>query len=264
VPWDIYQNLNALYKIMLGHDTFIIENSGDWLEAVVGLTIWGLYGSDTKRHKASRREQLAKLADSFRLATNSVEELRVQTFDPVEVGLASILEGDVESAITVITLYSLTVSAAAAEVASSGGWLPKREESQQFLTMGESLDENDMEVLGLNQGQQSKSNDIMEDILINYARGLVRKPFQNNARGEAVDGWEYAIHILARLDSEEHAKQEVADVVDQIELENDKIVNKLWGRLCNARMGDEARRIVAVCLISLSYGNLLTIAEICG
>jgi hypothetical protein len=228
------------------------------------LTIWGLYGSDTKRHKASRREQLAKLADSFRLATNSVEELRVQTFDPVEVGLASILEGDVESAITIITLYSLTVSAAVAEVASSGRWLPKREDSQQFLTMGESLDENDMEVLGLNQGQQSTSNDIMEDILINYARGLVRKPFQNNARGEAVDGWEYAIHILARLDSEEHAKQEVADVVDQIELENDKIVNKLWSRLCNARMGDEARRIVAVCLVYLSYGNMLTIAEICG
>lgn len=40
VPWTIYQNLRAMYGVLLGGTAEIIASAQDWVEATIGLTAW--------------------------------------------------------------------------------------------------------------------------------------------------------------------------------------------------------------------------------
>jgi hypothetical protein len=105
VPWDIYQNLVILYSLVMGDSNAIIENAQDWCEATVGLLVWWDEGKEDRRlalgrSQASRRSitkdshdqiYLRKLERAFESATAESTDFQVNTLDPIEVGLASLL-----------------------------------------------------------------------------------------------------------------------------------------------------------------------------
>ena len=108
VPWDVYQNLLAMYNLMLGDETSIIANSQDWVEATIGLAVWWNHGKqDTGQRQVSgmtlllnqprkRVDQLELLADIFHRVIDSKDFNNVSTINPSEVGVASIFEGDIK------------------------------------------------------------------------------------------------------------------------------------------------------------------------
>lgn len=261
VPWDVYQNLLAMYNLMLGDTTSIIANSQDWCEATIGLTVWWNHGKQDRRHvpsmalmhKQPRKftDDLKLLAEAFHLVIDSKYFNNVSTINPSEVGVASIFEGDVESAIRIIGSYSAPVSTAVVELASIAGWLPQAEVPQ--FDMGASLDQDDLNLLGLNgPGQSQRQPETTKDAtLITYADALAEKRTLQLATGDGHhpivhEGWQVAMEVLARLDSIERSEKEVGRLISDLNLEDGKTVEKIWRQLNELAMGSHAEGVAEV------------------
>ena len=258
VPWHIYQNLVTMYNLILGDANAIVENSQDWCEATIGLIVWWNPGRDDRRMTISRSQvfeeetdsetYLQKLADSFYRATAESTEFQVNTLNPIEVGLASSFEGDVEAVIGFLRAWSGPVSSAVAEVAALGGWLP-RVESQALISM-DNLDQDDMDLLGLNS-QSSQVDDIKDSTLIVYASALGErdKIESTPSLGHPKivrEGWEMAIEVLGRLDSVARSEQEVGHLLGDLALDSDARVNKILRLLKDLSMAGLAGNIAEV------------------
>jgi hypothetical protein len=256
VPWDVYQNLLTLYNLVMGDSSAIIENAQDWCEATVGLLVWWDEGKEDRRlafgrSGASRRSvakdsddeiYLRKLERAFESATAESTELQVNTLDPIEVGLASLLEGDSEAVIGFLRAWSGPVSSAVAEVASLGGWLPQA--SPQNLINMEGLDQEDMDLLGINPTSESTSG-IKDQTLITYAKSLAQRG-RLRAGGVSSEGWELSIAVLGRLDSATRSEEIVGDFLKGLELDSSTTVNKLWRLLNEIGMASHAENIAEV------------------
>ncbi|KFY11186.1 hypothetical protein V492_04608 [Pseudogymnoascus sp. VKM F-4246] len=244
VPWEVYQNLTSMYNLMLGDVTSIVENSQDWCEATVGLMIWWSQPHYDRRVALGRSHRKAtkpptpfgQLTEAFHLATSDSTDFHVNTADMIEVGLAAIFEFDVESAFGILGSLSSPVSSAVIEVASVAGWLPPTA-AQNRAGMSDSLDQDDMDVLGLNQLPSQQSEDTKTKILVAYAEALYdqRRTLEYTDKKKprvARESWEVAIEILARLDSAERSEKEVGRLIGDLPLEDGPTVDKLW-RLLN-------------------------------
>lgn len=274
VPWDLYQNLLALYGIIIGESSAIINNSTDWCEATIGLVVWWDEGKEDRRIALGRSRgqlrhtskdsdaevYLRKLRRSFEAATAEGSDFQVNTMDPVEVSLAALLESDNESVISILRGWSGPVSSAVAEIASLAGWLPPAE-PQSLINM--SLDQDDMDLLGLNSSP-SKADSTKDQTLITYASSLVhRDPLQ--AEGlPSRDGWEMAIAILGRLDSVERTEEMIGGFLHSFPLNSSATVDKLWRLLNSIGMTGHAERTAEVrypsCL-SLGDANKLDLCQ---
>ena len=258
VPWHIYQNLVTMYNLILGDANAIVENSQDWCEATIGLVVWWNPGRDDQRMTLSRSQMfeeetdsqtyLQKLADSFYRATAESTEFQVNTLDPIEVGLASSFEGDIEAVIGFLRAWSGPVSSAVAEVAALGGWLP-RIESQVLVSM-DNLDQDDMDLLGLGSSS-NQVDDIKDHTLIIYASALAERGKMESTpsfgRPKTVrEGWEMSIEVLGRLDSVSRSEQEVGHLLGDFPLDSGATVNKLLRLLNDLGMTDLARSIAEV------------------
>lgn len=258
VPWHIYQNLVTLYNLILGDANAIIDNSEDWCEATIALVVWWNPGRDDDRMKLSRSQgigdessseiYLKKLADSFYCATSESTEFQVNTLDPIEVGLASCFEGDVEAVIGFLRSWSGPVSSAVAEVAGLGGWLP-RVESQALVSI-DNLDRDDMDVLGLSPPAGQIDN-IKDHAMIIYASALAeRDKFETTPSFSGPkmvrEGWEMAIEVLGRLDSSSRSEQEVGNLLSDFPFDSGATVNKLWRLLLGLGMTSHAENIAEV------------------
>ncbi len=258
VPWHIYQNLVTMYNLILGDANAIVENSQDWCEATIGLVVWWNPGRDDQRMTVSRAQvfdeetdsetYLQKLADSFYRATAESTEFQVNTLDPVEVGLASSFEGDVEAVVGFLRAWSGPISSAVAEVAALGGWLP-RIESQALISM-DNLDQDDMDLLGL-ASQSNQLEDIKDHTLIVYAsalaeRGKIESTPSFGHPKIVREGWEMAIEVLGRLDSVSRSEQEVGHLLGDFPLDSGATVNKLLRLLNDLGMTDLAGNIAEV------------------
>ncbi|TAQ90067.1 hypothetical protein B7494_g1614 [Chlorociboria aeruginascens] len=277
VPWHIYQNLLTLYSLVLGESNAIIENAQDWCEATVGLLVWWDDGKDDRR-LAVRRSQSTrfssrttdseayqrKLRRSFELATTQSTDFQVNTNDPVEVGLASLLEEDNEGVVWFLRAWSGPVSSAVAEVASLGGWLPHAE-PQSLINMG-SLDQEDLDLLGMSSSP-AKIDSIKDQTLIRYARSLLERrqlrALLGTGRQEITrEGWELSIAVLGRLDSAQRSEEMIKTFLDDFVLDSSATVDKLWrllGDLSMPRLAEDTANSYAEILAedSHKYGEAL-------
>jgi hypothetical protein len=256
VPWHIYQNLLTLYSLVMGDSNAIVENAQDWCEATVGLLVWWDEGKEDRRlalgrsqtnHRSASKDSdaeiyLRKLRRSFELATAESTDFQVNTLNPIELGLASLLEGDGEAVVGFLRAWSGPVSSAVAEVASLAGWLPPAD-PQSLISM-ESLDQDDMDLLGI-QPPPGSAGGIKDQTLITYARSLAQR---GQLKGAAVtrEGWELSIAVLGRLDSAARSEEMIGDFLKDLPLDSTPTVDKLWRLLNDIGMTGHAENIAEV------------------
>ncbi|KAI1764119.1 hypothetical protein GGR53DRAFT_333300 [Hypoxylon sp. FL1150] len=245
IPWDVYENLQSLYAILIGEPDAILAAAQDWCEATIGLFGWW-DDSHNKRNlglslsrslppagqPADDGDFFDRLALSLQTATEA--DFHFNAADSVEVGVASAFEGNIEGVIGLLRTWSLPIASTVAEIASLGRWLPPQE-PQNLINMND-FDMDELEVLGMNQSTQTDEKDGIKDTtLIHYARGLKdRKQISGmGLYGKTTrDGWEMAVLAVGRMDSPERSEQMVQDllqsVLSTIDEDARATIDKIW------------------------------------
>ncbi|KAJ5807582.1 hypothetical protein N7447_011038 [Penicillium robsamsonii] len=280
VPWSIYQSLRSIYRILLGDPSAIKDKSQDWVEATIALTAWWDGEDDTgstmdfgatsssdnfqdflrsrgpKNHvRAVDRNMRGAYLDRLELALSHTTsdgsdnaDFRPNTLSSMEVGLASVFEGNVQGVLELVQSWSLCVAAAVAEVASLGGWFESGS-SQKTLP---GLSENDLMVLSYGQDNKSPARHLhKDDVLQNYALGLYDRPVIENEHSSR-EGWELAIEVLSRFDDASKMKKAVTEIVDKLPLESPDQLDKLVVLCSELELEDQGRRV------SERFGDMLT------
>ncbi|KAL6907010.1 aconitate hydratase [Trichoderma evansii] len=244
IPWDIYENLQTVYDIVLGQTEAILETAQDWCEATVALFGW--WDEGIQRPKSLVQSQFGVSPGSFtdsedyfdRLVTvfNVVIQsgLTPNTMNPVEVALASAFEGNVHAVIGCLRTWSLPVACSVAEIASLGKWLPLQESAKPLPA--DSLDIDDLMLLGVGQPSTDDIEGIKDTTLVIYARELAGIEHLSPQR----DGWEMAIQVLGRMDVPEKSEETVGELLRDLLAtldENSSItVDKMWRLLSDLGM----------------------------
>lgn len=238
IPWDVYENLQTIYGIILGNHEAIMEVAQDWCEATVGLFGW--WDDGNQRHKMLRLTQSQNFRSSARnVSTEDYFERLVTAFhmviesdlnpnamNPVEIAIASAFEGNVNAVLGFLRIWSLPLACTVAEVASLGGWLPTPEVTTPFPM--DSLDMEDLALLGVSQPGPDEMQGIKDASLVLYARELAGIENLSPTR----DGWEMAIQVLGRMDSPETSEETVGellkDLLNTLDENSSQTVDKIW------------------------------------
>lgn len=264
IPWDIYENLQSLYAILIGEPDAILAAAEDWCEATIGLFGWW-DNSHNKRNLGlshSRSLQLpsqSEAGDDFldRLAlslqTATEADFHFNSADPVEVAVASAFESNVEGVIGFLRLWSLPIASTVAEIASLGRWLPPQE-PQNLINM-QDFDMEELEVLGMNQSTGPDEKDGIKDTtLVHYARSLKDRKYiaGTGLHGKASrDGWEMGVQVVGRMDSPERSEQLVQELLQSVLSTIDEFsretVDKIWRLLNELGMINFAEDTAEVC-----------------
>ncbi|PYH42220.1 putative nuclear pore complex subunit Nup85 [Aspergillus saccharolyticus JOP 1030-1] len=265
VPWAIYQNLRSMYRILLGDEDAIMDNAQDWLEATICLTVWWggdddehpselpptslnpLFSRPTRNTPPSSRDDayLRRLDLAFGQATSADADdasFRVNSLSSLEVGLASVFEGNVEGVIELLQTWSLCVSCAVVEVASIGGWLDSGATEKRTMP---GLSEDDLMVLSYGQGQDSKvasSRVNKNDVISTYASGLFERQSIECQDGTR-NGWEVALEVLSRLDDREKLQKSVSELLDKLPLNTAEEVDKVVLLCSELDLDNEGRKV---------------------
>ena len=267
VPWTVYQKLKVMYGILLGEPTEILSSAQDWVEATIGLTVWWNGDDDddiavnslaqtrrSLRPSQSRGPRLVdvnaipaylqRLAYAFAWSTDDTDDdlFQINSMNPVEIGLASLFEGNVAGVIGLLRGWSLPVVSAVVEIASAGGWF---EASAGNNLMDLDLDENDRSVLN---GHSTQGPPMTRDtILMEYASALSKKAVIQRSDGKvAYEGWELSITILSRLDDDSVAQKRVGELLNRLDLNSDSRMNKILEVCQDFNLIKEARSITEV------------------
>ncbi|ROV89855.1 hypothetical protein VMCG_09508 [Cytospora schulzeri] len=259
VPWEIYENLNVIFEIVLGSPEVILDTAQDWCEATIGLFGWwdeSEGSKDFQRH-ASRSLGLAsqnigaegymeRLSHVFHTAVAS--EFHFNALNPVEVGMACVFEDNAKAIVAILRTWSLPVAAAVAEIASLGRWLPQHQPSALYAF--DDLDMEDMEVLGINPTDPDETDGTKDNTLMQYAQELANyKEISSVTDNDGIsrDGWEVAIHVLGRMDSPQRAEETVGELVenilDEINVDSSDMVDKVWRLLSDLGMAQFAEQV---------------------
>ncbi|KAI9759477.1 MAG: hypothetical protein M4579_002317 [Chaenotheca gracillima] len=277
VPWAIYQNLKAIYDMLLGGSTEIISFSQDWAEAAIALTVWWDGEEASTRTGFDRSLTLGKsvgesvyprrLAWALDRATADLNEdgFQINTMNPVEVGLASVMAGDVNGVIGLLRSWSLPLASAVVEIASWGGWYGNNHATS---TMN-GFDRSDLMVLSY--GQPKKETD-RDSVLIEYAEELFHRrriDAGEDAHGLNIrlkrtraEGWELGIQVLGRVDDTKLARTKVSELLDQLNVDSAEGVDKVLALCGDIGLADEARTIAeryadSIAESSYRYGEAL-------
>ncbi|KID76414.1 Nucleoporin NUP85 [Metarhizium brunneum] len=240
IPWDVYENLQIVYGIVLGNHESILETAQDWCEATIGLFGWWDDGS--QRHKnlrlshargfrASSGSQLGassdyfeRLGSAFRLVLQS--DMSPNPVNAVEVAIASCFEGNVNGVIGLLRIWSLPVASSVAEIASLGEWLPPTETAKPLPI--DTLDMDDLALLGLVPPSTDELEGIKDTTLVLYARELAGIERLSAHK----DGWEMAIQVLGRMDqpqkSEETVGELLRDLLATLDENSSRTVDRMW------------------------------------
>ncbi|XPT02932.1 hypothetical protein M3J09_012036 [Ascochyta lentis] len=246
VPWSVYEELRRLYQLLLGNEEEILAISADWIEAVLGLTIWWngeeddlAQGSLAARRRSLMRSQRVRPVDvtpvtaycqrlSSSLAAvvqNSDEEFSVNVTDRFEVGLACVLDDNIEGVLHILRAWSLTAASAIAEVASTGGWY----KPAGGLLGG--FDQSDLMVLSYNE--HARTGATKDDLQIAYADVLSTKGTLTSQDGRtSKEGWELAVQVLSRLDDSITASQRIENIINDLPLDSADQVDRIT-QLCH-------------------------------
>lgn len=251
LPWSIYQKLKVFYGILLGRADEIIAQSQDWLEATAALTIWwdgtedlnittwSINVSRAQRSDALDRSEdpcLARISAAFLCVTDPDYEdsFYINSLSPLEVGLASILQGNTQGILGSLRAFSLVIAASVAEIGSLAGWL---EPPQINNTPG--LDQEDLIVLSYGVKSQGITKD---DILLHYSRQLYdRQEFVDDE--DAREGWELAISVASRIDDRQLATETITNFLNQMHLDSQNRLDKLLALCSSLSLEAEARKV---------------------
>ncbi|KAL4897461.1 hypothetical protein BDV59DRAFT_167770 [Aspergillus ambiguus] len=271
VPWTIYQNLRSLYHIILGDTDAIMNHAQDWVEATIGLTVWW-DGEDEEeagdefamsnflRPRGSKRQTflnngippeeayIRRLDRAFNNATNADAGnagFRINSLSQLEVGLASVFEGNVDGVLELLQTWSLCIASAVAEVASAEGWLDT--ETREKALPG--LSEDDLMVLSYGQDGSQKQRVHKDDILSAYSSGLFERLSIENDTGVR-EGWELALEVLSRLSDHEKMQKSVSELVDRLRLDTVEQMDKVVILCSELGLEKEGRRV------SERYGDI--------
>ncbi|EAW10924.1 putative nuclear pore complex subunit Nup85 [Aspergillus clavatus NRRL 1] len=261
VPWTIYQNLRSLYRIILGDTSAIMSNAQDWIEATVGLTVWwdgeddeevasdpfgrvGMFKPQSFRgvNDDPVSPYLQRLDLALRSAINEASTnsgFRVNPLSNLEVGLASVFEGNVDGVLGLLQTWSLSIASAVAEVASLGGWLDTAGGPKTLP----GLSENDLMVLSYGQtGNGSTDRIRKDDVLCAYALGLFDRNSIEHESGVR-DGWELALEVLSRLTDAENMQKSVSELLDKLPLDTAEEMDKAVLLCSELGLDKEGRRV---------------------
>lgn len=282
VPWQIYQNLKAIYGIILGGTTEIMAQSQDWVEATIGLTVWWAGDDDedvpsgslalTRRSLRQSNSRLARLVDvnphaaylrqlahAFESVTDDSDEdlFQINSINPVEVGLASVFEGNVEGVIGLLRGWSLPVASAIAEIASAGGWF------ESSIRMSNENQDLLLDISDLGQGPGGRLPMTKDSILVDYAKRLsAQERIQATQGGISLEGWELSISVLNRLDVRDFANKMVGQLLDDLPFESDERIEKILRTCKRFRLDQEGHRIAEVGHYPSSWLRKLTLTGI--
>ncbi|EAU38580.1 conserved hypothetical protein [Aspergillus terreus NIH2624] len=270
VPWTIYQNLRSVYRIILGDTSAIMSHAQDWVEATIGLTVWwdgedeedagnDFAMSNFLRPRGSKPQTLnpdvapeeayiRRLDLAFNNATNGESGdavFRINSLSQLEVGLASVFEGNVDGVLELLQTWSLCIASAVAEVASAGGWLET--ESGEKAMPG--LSENDLMVLSYGQEGNANRRVQKDDILTTYSSALFERQSIENETGVR-EGWELALEVLSRLSDHEKMQKSVSELVDKLPLDTAEQMDKVVLLCSELGLEKEGRRV------SERYGDI--------
>ncbi|KAF4962872.1 hypothetical protein FSARC_9069 [Fusarium sarcochroum] len=238
IPWDIYENLQTVYGIILGNHEAIMEVAQDWCEATIGLFGW--WDDGNQRHKTLKLSQSQALRASSRFAGSGdyferlstafhlviESDLNPNVMNPVEVAVASAFEGNINAVLGFLRIWSLPLACTVAEVASLGEWLPAPDAPNLLPT--DSLDMDDLALLGVTQPGPDELEGIKDTTLVLYARELAGIEQLSPER----DGWEMAIQVLGRMDSPEKSEETVGellrDLLATLDEHSGRTVDKIW------------------------------------
>ena len=261
VPWTIYENLRNLYRLILGDPGIIMAQSQDWIEATVGLTAWwdgedddAVNGDDALgRSRLSKpravdetpeEAYLQRLDLAFNSATNDASraDFRVNSLNGLEVGLASVFEGNVEGVLGLLQTWSLCIASAVAEVASAGGWMDAAPGTRKMP----GLSENDLMVLSYGQDGQNAATPIRrDDVLSAYASGLFERRSVENETGVR-DGWELSLEVLSRLEDSQKMQKSVSELLEKLPLDTAEQMDKVVLLCSEIGLDNEGRRVSEV------------------
>ncbi|GIZ42068.1 hypothetical protein CKM354_000534800 [Cercospora kikuchii] len=270
VPWTIYENLRLLYGLVLGQPDQILMTAQEWLEGALYLTIWW-DGSDESDLDASVNQNHIKraqhrarevdvaplaayrrrLADAYLRVQDQVVEddhgrqvpdavFQPDTTDDVQLGLACIMEEQVDSVIRILRTFSMPVAVAVAEIAALGGWLPLARPGSRGGALSQGgLSKEDLLVLSYGAPEKGKDEIDRDGLLAEYADLLSGK----SKVGEK-EGWELAVSLLNRLDSISTANTKIGELLDRLQLTNEDTVDKVLD-VCDELGQTEQRRNIA-------------------
>ncbi|KAF2820384.1 hypothetical protein CC86DRAFT_361072 [Ophiobolus disseminans] len=245
VPWSVYENLGKMYQLLLGNEEELLSMSADWVEAVLSLAIWwngeeeeiGL-GSLAASRRSIMRSQRVRSVDITpvkaycqRLAAalaavieNSDDDFSVNTVEPFEVGIACVVDDNIEGALQILSSWSLTIASASAEVASAGEWFTRAN------GIMDQFDQSDLMVLSYTEQQQTGIS--QDDLLVTYSKALATKGVLKGDDNQASkEGWELAIQVLGRMDDNIAASGRIEQLLSALPLESSERVDKIT-RLC--------------------------------
>jgi hypothetical protein len=267
VPWSIYENLSRVYQLLLGNEEEILTLSADWIEAVIGLTVWWngeeedtTQGSLAASRRSIMRSQRVRSVDvtpvkaycqrlSSALAAvlqNSDEDYGINAVDRFEVGIACVLDDNIEGALQIIQGWSLTVATAVAEVAGAGEWFTSAK------GLMDQFDQSDLMVLSYTEQQQPKGV-TKDELLVAFSKLLAAKGQLRSEDGQtSKEGWELAVQILGRMDDSISADERIERILNDLPLESSTRVDKITQLCYNLGLTQHAVTIAQVSLISFS------------
>lgn len=249
VPWSVYQNLSRFYQLLLGNEEEIVALATDWIDATICLTIWwdGEEQEPTNQSSfAASRRSLARtqrirtvdvtptkaysqrMGEALAAVLDTEEDFTVNTTDRFEVGVACILDDNVEGALQILRGSSLVIASAVAEIATAGDWLVR--------TGGiiDEFDQSDLMVLSYTETEQHRTGVSQDELLIAYAKLLTTKDHILSEDGMTVkEGWELGIRALGRMNDGTLANERIGKILDQLDLESAERVDKII-QLCHA------------------------------
>jgi hypothetical protein len=265
VPWSVYENLSRAYQLLLGNENEILTLSYDWIEAVVGLGVWwngeeeaAAQGSLAASRRSIMRSQRVRPVDvtpvkaycqrlSSALAAVSTvddEEFGVNAIDRFEVGLACVLDDNVEGALQIIQGWSLTVASAVAEIAGAGEWFTGAK------GLMDQFDQSDLMVLSYTEQQQPKGV-TKDDLLVAYSQLLAAKGQLTGGDDQtSKEGWEIAVQILGRMDDSIAANERIERILNDLPLESSTRVDKITQLCHNLGLSQHAVSIAQVSYIT--------------
>ncbi|MCJ1436198.1 hypothetical protein MMC27_005576 [Xylographa pallens] len=281
VPWTVYQNLKVMYGLLLGNTTELISFAQDWAEATIALTVWWdgedddriAVGSLAMTRRSLRRSQgrgprsvdtepgpayLRRLASSFEKVTDSADEdaFQIDSMNPVEVGLASMFEGNIEGVMDLLRGWSLPITAAVMEIATQVGWyepLPRAGVMDDF-------DENDLMVLSYGRAEKGLSRD---GVLVDYAEELFyREGLRDSRLDTYMEGWEISLQILERLDDVPLGSKHIGGILSRLPMDSEVRADKLIKMCRGFGLGREASEMAekyadTIAESSDNYGSAL-------
>ena len=219
LPFSIYQAVKIMYSILMGSAPEIINQSQDWLEASIALTVWwdgtkeasiakwslAVSQANKQADDAEIDPYLARLRDSFLCVTdpNAKNSFQVNGLSPTEVGIGCALQGTVDGVLGIVQRLSQCVASGTTEVASTAGWL-------SGIASDPNLNAADLMVLSFGAPRSSVAKD---EILDSYASALFVRSQLRTADGQVVEGWEIAITVLRRLDEEQTIHELVSELL---------------------------------------------------